>query len=128
MRRQLYAVLVSGGRYYSDRSKVFACMDALRFLYGDIMIIHGAATGADTLSEDWAKSRQQLYVGFPAEWNKYGKAAGSKRNREMLELSKPNQVVVFQGNRGTLNMLGLAREAEARGELSVWLPDGEFWK
>lgn len=124
----MYPVLVSGGRDYGDRAKVYSCLDTLRFLYGPLMVITGSARGADTLAEEWAKSRQQLYIGFPAEWDKYNKAAGTRRNREMLAISLPLQVVVFQGGRGTLNMLGLAREAEARGELIVWLPDGEFWK
>lgn len=127
MRVTAYPVLVCGGRDYPNHEYVFQCLDTLLFLYGDIMVITGSCpTGADYYAEQWAKSRQQIYVGFPAEWDKYSRKAGMRRNAEMRALSGAEQVVVFRGGRGTLNMLSLARDAEREGELIVWLPDGEF--
>lgn len=126
MRDYCYPVLVSGGRDYSDCNKVFSCLDAVLFLYGPVMLFHGSARGVDTFAELWAKSRQQIYVGFPAEWDRYGKRAGSMRNAEMGAMSQIKQGIVFQGGRGTLNMLSILRNMD---ELEVlWLPDGEFWK
>lgn len=111
MRKYVHQILVCGGRDYADRAHVWATMDAVALLYGgDIMLVTGACpTGADCFAEQWAKAREQIYVGFPAEWTKYGRPAGFKRNAEMAAVTNPVAVVAFRGNRGTLNMLGLAR-------------------
>lgn len=119
-------VLVCGGRDYGDEPLLRNYLDAMLFLYGDLMIMHGAARGADLMEERWAKDREQLYCGFPAQWLKYEKAAGMKRNAEMAALSGATQVVVFRGGRGTLNMLGLARNMDPAP--TIHLPCGEFWK
>lgn len=111
MRRELYMVLVCGGRDYCDRARLYAVMDAYRFLYGKLMVLHGAARGADTLAEEWAKSREQVYVGMPAEWTEYRKQAGTKRNGEMLEYGNPSLVIAFRGGHGTFNMAERSEEA-----------------
>ena len=126
LREYVYPVLVCGGRDYADTAKVYHCLDTLLWLYGDLMIITGAARGADTIAEQWAKSRQQIYVGFCAQWGKYGKSAGTKRNAEMAALSGAKQLVAFHGGRGTLNMISTARNLDE--EIVIWLPDGEFWR
>jgi len=43
-------------------------------------VISGGARGADTLGERYAKENNFNTVIFPAEWDKYGKSAGFKRN------------------------------------------------
>lgn len=127
MRDYLYCVLVCGGRAYPDRDKVFRVMDTIAMLYGgDIMLMHGAARGADTYAEEWAKDREQIYVGVPAQWSKYGRRAGMKRNAEMPVITQVNAAVVFSGGRGTLNMLSLLRNLDEVPQ--IYLPDGEFWK
>ena len=55
-------------------------------------------------------------VGVPANWVKYGRAAGPIRNRRMLELVPPDLVVAFhddlESSRGTKDMVIAARQAE----------------
>jgi hypothetical protein len=48
---------------------------------------------------------------FPADWEKYGKAAGPIRNQQILVEGKPDLVVAFQGGRGTANMVSRAQQA-----------------
>jgi hypothetical protein len=59
---------------------------------------------------------------FPADWDKYGKAAGPIRNKQMLDEGKPQAVIAFSydlaRSRGTANMVAQARDAG----LPVWLP------
>jgi hypothetical protein len=45
---------------------------------------------------------------FPADWNKYGKAAGPIRNAQMAKYA--DAVILFPGGRGTANMRKLAKE------------------
>ena len=101
-------ILVCGGRDYTDFWKVDQVLDNY---YSVIrLLIHGAARGADSLAEEWAKDREVPYLGIPAKWKLYGKKAGYLRNKEMLTWH-PNLVIAFPGNKGTANMIKLAEEA-----------------
>jgi hypothetical protein len=86
-------------------------LDNILSEFSDILIIHGEAKGADSLAKDWAKSRNIEQIGFPAQWDKYGKSAGFFRNTEMLKVGKPDIVVAFPGGPGTAMMCKIA-EAE----------------
>ena len=118
-------VLVCGGRdygttmtddgyYVPNREQIKSFrdyMDALLVEFPDMLVIHGAAKGADTLASKWAKDRNIEQLSFPAEWNKYGKAAGFLRNTEMLEAGKPDLVIAFSGGTGTDMMCKIASAA-----------------
>lgn len=76
-----------------------------------LVIIAGAATGADTAAIDWAVVNWVSFVEYPANWQEYGKRAGYIRNKQMLEEGKPDLVIAFPGGKGTANMVKLARDA-----------------
>lgn len=48
-------------------------------------IISGGAQGADSLAEQFAKDNNYPLVVFPAEWDKYGKSAGYRRNVQIID-------------------------------------------
>ena len=48
-------------------------------------IISGGARGADFLGERFAEEFNKELIVFPAEWKKYGKSAGFKRNVDIIE-------------------------------------------
>jgi hypothetical protein len=104
-------VLVCGGRGYDDRDRLFLILDRAHWANPIELLVHGAATGADTLAGLWAKERGVSVQAFPADWKKYGDAAGPIRNGLMLEATKPHMVIAFPGGRGTANMVKLARHA-----------------
>lgn len=116
-------ILVCGGREYGFDDPVgksnFVRMMLLKVLHWgrgqelpmDVTIIHGDATGADTLgglAAQWFGWKCEVY---PADWEKHGKAAGPIRNKQMLDEGKPDLVVAFPGGKGTANMVKQAREA-----------------
>lgn len=119
MKREGLKILVCGGRDYSDDEAVFEILDKLHEKRGIGLIVHGAAPGADSLAEQWAKARQVPYIGFPAEWNKKGKAAGPERNREML-MTQPDGLIAFPGGTGTEDMV----KAAAEQGVNAWRPKG----
>lgn len=80
----------------------------------DVYIIAGAATGVDTVAIDWATVNWCPFKEYPANWRKYGRAAGSIRNQQMLDDGKPDFVVAFmkKTSKGTRDMV---RRAQAAG-------------
>src|SRR5690554_945474 len=95
-------VLVCGGRDYTDWPSFRDALEDIalkefprleedeygNFLY-KVVIISGAAKGVDTLAIDWAVTNYCPFEQFPAYWDKYGSAAGSIRNQQMLDEGKP---------------------------------------
>lgn len=104
-------VLVCGGRDYGDAERVQEVLDALDRETRISYLIEGEAPGADTLARQWADARWIPVLKFPADWEKHGKAAGSIRNRQMLDEGRPDLVVAFPGGRGTANMVDQAERA-----------------
>jgi hypothetical protein len=103
-------VLVCGGRDYADYVNVVKMLSALETMRGPFTtIIHGCARGADTLADRYARANDIVVAKFPADWERYGSAAGPIRNRQMLDEGKPDLVVAFPGGRGTANMVQQAR-------------------
>lgn len=113
-----FRVLVCGGRSYDDRTRFFSFMDrVLEAIRGtgetpkrDVVIIHGAARGADSLADDYGRERELRVIRYPADWKTHGRAAGPIRNRLMLT-ENPHVVIAFPGGKGTANMINLAEKA-----------------
>lgn len=104
-------VLVCGGRDYEYPSRV---ADALSE-HGATIVIHGhCRTGADAHADEWARRCGLSVLRFPADWDRYGRAAGPVRNAQMLVEGKPDLVLAFPGGRGTADMVRRAREAGVR--------------
>lgn len=103
-------ILVCGGRDFKDRDlMVKALKDYER--QSNITIIHGAASGADSMAHAWATAFKHKIESFPADWKQYGKRAGYIRNSQMLKEGKPDLVVAFPGGKGTQMMINLAEAA-----------------
>lgn len=103
-------VLVTGGRKYRDRQRLYLELDRLHEAKGIDLVIQGGATGADALARDWCAERMVSYRNFPANWS-LGRAAGPIRNAEMLKEGRPDLVVAFPGGDGTADMVSKARRA-----------------
>jgi hypothetical protein len=113
-------VLVCGGRNYTDQEVVDSVLDNILRKYErygqereDLVILHGAATGADTCAKRWAEKRNIRQRAMPADWSVHGKAAGPKRNEEMANL-RPVLCVAFPGGRGTADMVRRCKAKKIR--------------
>ena len=81
------------------------------------LLLHGGARGADRLIDHAARSMAWPVEVIPAEWGRYGRAAGPLRNglmlRRALEEATPVQasvlVVAFPGASGTASLVHQAR-------------------
>lgn len=105
-------VIVCGGRDFSDRSLLHKTLDRIHLETPIGHLWHGNASGADTLADWWAKQLRTIAVHpVPAQWSKFGRAAGPKRNEAMLG-NEIDLVIAFPGGRGTADMI---RRAQKRG-------------
>lgn len=109
-------VLVTGGRDYTDRAAVARALTHLgsNFIFGarpeEITLVHGDATGADTLAAEEAVKLGWKVEPHPADWNTHGNAAGPIRNKHMVKLGA-NYCVAFTGGEGTAHCRRLALNA-----------------
>lgn len=101
-------LLVCGGQLYTDRERVYSVLRELN----PAIIIHGAAPGADTLADDWARDNGVGILRFPAKWTGYARRmAGFARNMRMLHEGHPTLACAFPWRSGTEDMVQRAVEA-----------------
>ena len=103
-------VLVCGSRTAKSSKPLYDFLDAL--VPRPTLIISGTAAGGDIFGEIWAYSRKVPIKRFPADWKRYGKSAGFRRNLEMLD--EAEMVVAYWDgqSRGTQHTI---TEGQKRG-------------
>lgn len=119
---EIFVVMVTGSREYTDRKRVKFELDQL-LMYPNLLVLVGdCPTGADLYAREWVEARvhEGGRVGcrvFYAFWERYGKRAGPERNERMVN-DRPQLVLAFYqpdaGNVGTANAVKLARAAGIR--------------
>jgi len=87
-----YRVLVTGSRTWRDEQVIREVLDELLQAHPNLTVVHGACPrGADAIAHQWAieRARQGATVtveAHPADWGRYKRAAGSRRNAAMVAL------------------------------------------
>jgi hypothetical protein len=94
--------IIAGGRDNYLTSKDYTYLDTLEITE----VVSGGARGIDTDGEIYAKARDIPLKIFPADWNRFGKSAGYRRNAEMAKYA--DSVVLFEGGKGTNHMYDIA--------------------
>lgn len=101
-------IIVAGSRNFTDYKKVCEILFPLFQKYDEVIIISGTARGADMLGEKFAQQHGILVRQFPADWARYGKQAGMKRNTLMAHNAKI-LVAFWDGkSKGTKHMIDTA--------------------
>lgn len=109
-----FKILVCGGRDFNNRLAVNSVLAEYKSKYGHtgMIIIEGAAKGADKLAHLWAIANNVENWRFPItkeDWKKYGNAAGPIRNEAMFNESQPDLVIAFPGGNGTKHMINYSK-------------------
>lgn len=106
-------ILVCGDRGWSDRLLIWSVLKDYAAVTDNLIIIHGNCRGADKLAQSVAEMLGLETRIYPANWKKYGRAAGPIRNKAMLD-ENPDLVIAFHDHmgesKGTKNMLDQAAE------------------
>lgn len=113
-------IIIAGSRGFADYALLKKKVDEYLTDYTDITIISGGAHGADKLGEHYAKEHGFDLEIYPAEWEKYGKSAGYKRNELMAE--KADVLIAFwdKQSRGTKHMIDLAKAKGLKGKVIIY--------
>lgn len=108
----MFRVVVAGSRSFRDKKLLFSKLDFLLQNQGpeEIEIVSGMAKGADTMGEEYARSRGLKIKQFPAEWDKFGKGAGYRRNEQMAAYADA-LVAFWDGHSpGTRHMISICKK------------------
>jgi len=76
-------IAVIGSRGFNNVKLLEDKLDA--FKNQIIELISGGAQGADTLAEAWALANNVPIILFKPDWKRYARAAGIKRNKQIIE-------------------------------------------
>lgn len=108
-------ILVTGSRDWEDMDMIFLELTKLTGLEVGHTLVHGdCPTGADYFANLWAECQPDVTIEkHPADWEKYGKSAGPRRNREMVELGADICLAFIKNNSKGASMT--ARFAEEAG-------------
>ena len=105
----MFKVIIAGSRSFTDYALLKAYADfKLSAVQDAIEVVSGGARGADALGERYAKEKGYWLTVFPADWQKYGKSAGYKRNSEMADYADALIAFWDGSSRGTKHMIDLA--------------------
>lgn len=103
---EIISVAFVGSREFQPVSIVHQVMKRV----GRCLVISGGARGVDTAAEEAADE-----LGYPkkimhADWDRYGKSAGPKRNYEMVQESDVAMVFWDGKSKGTMDFMNKAKK------------------
>lgn len=111
-------VIIAGSREFTDQTKLNkVCrwiFKTARIPVSGTTIISGTCRGTDKMGEEYAREEGMAVARFPADWSRYGKMAGPRRNGEMARYAMKkgcNGVLIAflrADSRGTKNMIDTA--------------------
>lgn len=96
-------VIIAGSRDCEDYISLLMAIHLAKFEITEV--VWGCARGADTLGKRWADEHGISDKPFPADWDKWGNDAGSRRNTQMAEYSDALIALWNMTSTGTGNMV-----------------------
>jgi len=100
--------IIAGSRNCMDYGQLLHAISEITWI--PTVIVSGTAKGVDRMGEQWAEENGIPVERYPANWSKYGKSAGYKRNTEMAQRSDALLALWDFESRGTKHMIDLAKK------------------
>ena len=102
----MFRLLVAGGRNYYNYKLIDEVLtewlSEQNLDSQEITLVHGASHGVDRIAAQWAILNDLIPEPHEADWDRFGKSAGYRRNAEMIE-SGIDYAILFPGGNGTAN-------------------------
>ena len=106
-------IVIAGSRNFTNyevaKNYIDFCIQNIK-KNNQLIFISGSCRGADSLGERYAHENGYETQLYPANWEKYGIAAGPKRNKQMAEIC--DYVICFWDGKigGTKSMINYAKK------------------
>lgn len=118
-------IVIAGSRYFEDykiiREYALYCLKQEN-LSDPICILSGGGRGVDACGERFSKEMGFQLKLFPADWNKYKRAAGPIRNKAMVQ--EADIVICFwdKKSKGTKSLIDFARKESKKVYIKIIEP------
>ncbi|MBR4100013.1 MAG: DUF2493 domain-containing protein [Clostridia bacterium] len=105
-------IVVAGGRDYENYEEakryIDFCIENIKNKH-TLIFISGGCKGADMIGERYAKENGFEIERYLADWKRYGKSAGPKRNKQMAQIA--DFIICFWDgkSKGTKSMIEYAK-------------------
>jgi len=106
----MYKIIIAGGRDFKDYNLLCeSCDEFFKEWHPNIVTVNGGARGSDRLGGKYSINKGYLIKPFPADWERFGRAAGVIRNEEMAQYA--DAAIVFWDGKsvGSKSMIDLAK-------------------
>lgn len=122
-------LIISGSRTFENYDLIIDELAVHNFNADTVTeVVSGFARGPDRLGEMWAEARGIPIKRFPADWDKYGKAASLIRNSEMVEYADTCIVFWHGASKGTKYMIDRAKRKSGMRLVIVTVNDINYVK
>jgi YspA, cpYpsA-related SLOG family len=119
--RQPFRLLVTCSRTWDDVAIIEQALAVILDRHPEgVLLVHGACPrGADAIAAAYAaRTSDYRTEEHPADWDRYGRAAGYRRNAEMITLGADGCAAFIRGvSSGSTHVVRLAQAAG----IAVWL-------
>lgn len=100
--------IIAGSRTETRFNSIFQAIVKSAWCLKITEVISGCADGVDQMGEEWARCYGVPIRQFPADWKRYGKAAGRQRNLQMAVYAQA-LIAIWDGKSpGTRHMIATA--------------------
>lgn len=116
-------LLIAGSRTFDDQETFNRVTK--EFIDGEerfTVIVEGGAAGVDTMAREYAEAHGMKYEEFKPDWKQYGRAAGPKRNDEMIKFIKErNGVALYFWDEESKGTEQCINSAQRKGvDVTIW--------
>lgn len=106
-------IVIAGCRSYENyeeaKKYIDYCITYIKEEY-TLIFVSGGCKGADFLGERYAQENGYKIERYLAQWDKYGRSAGPKRNEKMAQIA--DYIICFWDgkSKGTMSMIRCAKQ------------------
>ena len=125
----MFKICIAGSRNFTDYTVMKLKLDHLlqhRARKDQITVISGTCRGADQLGERYAREKGYELIRVPADWDKYGRPAGYKRNYEMAQMADAVAIFWDGQSKGSKHMFNICNEIPTTCRLYVYKPQANY--